>query len=333
MESNTKSRPLVSIVMATYNGERFLREQLDSIIDQSYSNLEIIIQDDGSSDETCTIVKSYAARDPRLRFFQNDETLGIIQNFIDLLSKTSGKYIAISDQDDIWELKKIELLLNHIGNSSLIYTDSILIDQLGNQTGETLLQNLRLAPKTGKGLLDLLTENTVSGHACFFLKSIVPSVLSNRYETWGDNMMYDQLIAVCASMINGVKYFETPLTYHRIHDDNSHNSNIRIKIHSESNGDRLRLGFFKRKKQRVLRKIEAAESRLALLKNPLIKNLLNSHLAFQQNSFSEHDTKKKFHCCFFNRTLYRQLVQVGINKVAAKKISRGKLHYIFFRLF
>jgi hypothetical protein len=140
--------------------------------------------------------------------------------------------------------------------------------------------------------------------------------------------MYDQLLAVSASLINGVKYFETPLTYHRIHDDNSHNSNIRIKIHSESNGDRLRLGFSKRKKQRVLRKIEAAESKLAL-----IKNLLNSSLVLQQNSFRKHNAEKKFHYCFFNRTLYRQLVQVGIDKVEAKKISRGKLHYIFFRFF
>jgi len=328
MESNTKSRPLVSIVMATYNGERFLREQLDSIISQSYSHLEIIIQDDGSSDETCTIVKSYAAKDPRIQFFQNEENLGILQNFYDLLSKASGKYIAISDQDDIWELKKIELLLNLIGNSSLIYTDSILIDQLGNQSGETLLQELGHAPKTGKGLLDLFTENTISGHSCIFSKSIVPSVLSNRYQTWGYNMMYDQLIGVCASLIDGVKYFETPLTYHRIHDKNSHNSNIRIKGHSKSNGDRPRLHYFKRKMQRVLRKIEAAESKLAL-----IKNLLNSHLVLQQNSFSHHNAEKKFHYCFFNRTLYRQLVKVGINKVAAKKISRGRLYYIFFRFF
>ncbi len=328
MESNTKSRPLVSIVMATYNGERFLREQLDSIIDQSYSHLEIIIQDDGSSDETCTIVKSYAARDPRIRFSQNDENLGINQNFYDLIDKARGEYIAISDQDDIWKPKKIELLLNLIENSSLIYTDSILIDQSGNRSGETLLQTLGHAPKTGKGLLDLLTENTVSGHACIFSKSIVPSVLSNRYETWGDNSMYDQLLAVSASLINGVKYFETPLTYHRIHDDNSHNSNIRIKGHSKSNGDRPRLHYFKRKMQRVRRKIEAAETKLAL-----IKNLLNCSLVLQQNSFSDHNAEKKFHYCFFNRTLYRQLVHIGIDKVEAKKISRGKLYYIFFRFF
>lgn len=327
--NNTQKQPLVSIVVATYNGERFLREQLDSIIGQSYSNLEIIIQDDGSSDETCTIINSYAAKDPRIRFFQNEENLGIIQNFYDLLSKTSGKYIAISDQDDIWELNKIELLLNLISNNSLVYTDSILIDNLGNQTGETLLQVLGHKPKMGKALLSLFSENTVSGHACMFSKSIVPVILSKRYETLGNNTMYDQLIAVIASLDGGVKYSETPLTYHRIHSNNHHNSNISKQVFSKSSSNnRPRLSFFKRKQRRVLLKIKNAKSKVAF-----IEHLLNSLLHLEKYSFGELNAQKKFQYCFFNRTLYRQLVHAGFNKIDAKKIARGRLHYIFFRFF
>lgn len=328
MESNTKSRPLVSIVMATYNGERFLREQLDSIISQSYSHLEIIIQDDGSSDETCTIVKSYAAKDPRIRFSQNDENLGILQNFCDLISKANGEYIAISDQDDIWKPEKIGLLLKHIGDNSLVYTDSILIDASGCQTGTTLLQTLGQRPRSSKGLLNLFAENTVSGHACMFSKSIAPSILSNRYDKCFEHIMYDQFIAALASLIDGVKYLEAPLTLHRIHDRNSHNRNIDRQNNSKSSDGRSSPAFFKRKKQRALLKIEAAKSKLILM-----KKISDKYLPSNQNPFVDHDVEKVFHYCFFNRQLYRRLLEVGIDKVDAKAVSKGRLYFLFFKVF
>ena len=106
MSDHISDSPLVSIVMGTYNGQEFLCQQIDSIIGQSYSNLEIVIQDDGSSDETCNIVRRYASKDTRIRFFQNKENLGINQNFYDLIDKARGDYIAISDQDDIWKPNK-----------------------------------------------------------------------------------------------------------------------------------------------------------------------------------------------------------------------------------
>jgi len=146
------AKALVSIVMATYNGQDFLCQQIDSIIGQSYSNLEIIIQDDGSSDGTCNIVRRYALKDSRIQFFKNKENLGIVQNFYDLIDKATGEYIAISDQDDIWKPNKIEFLINHIGIHSLIYSDSQLIDQSGDQTGKTLLETLGHIPKSGRML-------------------------------------------------------------------------------------------------------------------------------------------------------------------------------------
>lgn len=92
----------VSIVMCTYNGEQFLREQLDSILAQTYPIHELIIQDDCSTDHTADIVREYARQYPFIRFHANISNLGFNRNFQDALSKAEGDYIAIADQDDIW---------------------------------------------------------------------------------------------------------------------------------------------------------------------------------------------------------------------------------------
>src|SRR4051812_38033424 len=100
--------PLISIALCTYNGERFVESQLLSLIKQTYLNLEIIIVDDCSTDNTLNIIAGYAAKDNRIKYWKNDLNLGFNQNFQKALSLTSGEFIAISDQDDIWHETKIE---------------------------------------------------------------------------------------------------------------------------------------------------------------------------------------------------------------------------------
>ena len=317
------TKPLVSIVMATYNGQDFLCQQIDSIISQSYSNLEKIIQDDGSSDETCNIVRRYASKDSRIQFFQNKENLGIVQNFYDLINKATGEYIAISDQDDIWKPNKIESLINHIGIHSLIYSDSQLIDQSGDQTGKTLLETLGHIPKSGKMLFSCLTENTVSGHACLFSKSIAPAILKHRNEPCFKAYMYDMCIALIASLNNGVHYYKTPLTYHRIHDRNSWNHSIgKTKISSK-------LSIVERKRRRIDKKIQIARERLAFAL--VVLDIIPSQDGSASKVISH--AKAKFDHCFFNWQLYHLMMRVGLNRNDAKSISKGRLYYLFFRIF
>ena len=116
------NKPLVSVVMATYNGERFIAEQLESILTQTYSNLEIIIVDDRSTDQSYTILESYAAKDTRIRLFRNEQNLGYVKNFEKGLSLAGGVYIAPSDQDDIWLPHKITTLVNHINDNTIVYS-------------------------------------------------------------------------------------------------------------------------------------------------------------------------------------------------------------------
>ena len=109
----------VSIVLCTYNGAKYLSEQLESILAQTYPLHEIIIQDDNSTDETVDIIHDYARKYSLIKFFENNSAHGVNGNFISAMQRATGDYIAISDQDDIWETDKIENQMKSIGKNLL----------------------------------------------------------------------------------------------------------------------------------------------------------------------------------------------------------------------
>ena len=102
---------LVSIVMATYNGEKYLLRQLDSILQQTYQHIELIVVDDASTDGTLSILEEYAALDDRIHVFPAEMNLGLVANFERGLRLAKVDFIALSDQDDIFRKDKIEILL------------------------------------------------------------------------------------------------------------------------------------------------------------------------------------------------------------------------------
>lgn len=106
----------ISIVMCTFNGAKYVREQIDSLLAQTCPASEIIIQDDGSTDDTWKILTEYAQKVPAIRLFHNGGRHGINGNFMSALRKAKGDFIAICDQDDIWEKDKLETQLKAIGN-------------------------------------------------------------------------------------------------------------------------------------------------------------------------------------------------------------------------
>src|SRR5215210_4494281 len=121
--------PLVSIVIATYNGERFLRPQLDSLLQQTYSNIEIIAVDDCSSDNTLDILKEYQKKHKNFQVYKNEKNIGLIKNFEKGIVLSKGDYISICDQDDIWHLHKISRMMSEIGDCCMVYCDSEIIDE------------------------------------------------------------------------------------------------------------------------------------------------------------------------------------------------------------
>ena len=124
---------MISIAMTTYNGEKYLREQLDSILNQTYKDFELIICDDCSTDSTVQIIKSYI--DPRIKLFINEKNLGFKKNFEKAIKLCTGDYIALSDQDDIWEKDHLKNLYDNINNANLICGNNLLINAEGIATG------------------------------------------------------------------------------------------------------------------------------------------------------------------------------------------------------
>ena len=105
---------MISIAMATYNGAEFVAEQIESILMQTYTDFELIISDDCSKDNTVEILNQFASKDKRIKVIVNEKNLGFKKNFEKIISLCKGDYIAFCDQDDIWTLDHLEILLNEI---------------------------------------------------------------------------------------------------------------------------------------------------------------------------------------------------------------------------
>jgi len=108
---------MISIAMTAYNGEKYIREQLDSILAQTEDDFEVVICDDASTDSTLSILKEYEKKDNRFRIYENEGNLGYRENFNKAVSLCKGDFIAFSDQDDIWLPHHLQTLRENIGEN------------------------------------------------------------------------------------------------------------------------------------------------------------------------------------------------------------------------
>jgi glycosyltransferase involved in cell wall biosynthesis len=202
------SNPLVSIPVVVYNSESFLKKQLDSLINQTYKNIEIIVCDDCSTDNSLAIIKEYELF-PNFTCHRNEKNLGVIKNGEKALSLCNGEYIAGCDHDDIWVENKIEILVNNIGNHTLIYSNSEMIDENDN----LLKENWNLKKISGKCYKLLILQNFVPGHTLMFKKDILKDILPLP-------QIYlhpDWWFAFVASSIGEIKHLDQTLLYYRQH--------------------------------------------------------------------------------------------------------------------
>ncbi|MDR6942697.1 glycosyltransferase family 2 protein [Mucilaginibacter pocheonensis] len=201
---------LVSVALCTYNGEKYLKEQLESIINQVYENLEIIIVDDCSTDKTFSIASEYAAADPRIKCFRNESNLGFNKNFEQAINLTTGDFIAISDQDDIWLDTKIQDLLDNIKDNWMVFSNSVYINANGAEIDKKLLNNFSFENGNYK---NLLLGNFVTGHTSLisrdFLKYVLPFPPTGYYDRW---------MGFVAIYHHKLTYLDKVLTKYRIHD-------------------------------------------------------------------------------------------------------------------
>jgi glycosyltransferase involved in cell wall biosynthesis len=195
-----KKEKLISIIMATYNGEKYINTQLDSIINQTYKNIEIIIVDDLSNDNTVELVKKYISKHKNIRLYINQKNLGYIKNFEKGSKKANGDFIAFSDQDDFWIPNKLERLMSEIGNHDVIYCDSELVDENLNSLHENISKNHNFISSSNP--INFAIKNCVSGHAMLIKKEL----LNSSYE-FPELIPHDWWLTFLAASKNGVVFF------------------------------------------------------------------------------------------------------------------------------
>ncbi|MEP6513799.1 MAG: glycosyltransferase family 2 protein, partial [Parafilimonas sp.] len=161
----------ISVIMATYNGERFIEQQLQSIITQLPLDSEIIISDDGSADATIQVIKNF--KDTRIKIIENHKRKGTVFNFENGLKHTSGDIIFLSDQDDVWLPDKVETVKKYLQEYDLVMSDCKIVDE----TLEVLQDSLFASLQSGKGFLKNLISNTYMGCCMAFKKDLLKLAL------------------------------------------------------------------------------------------------------------------------------------------------------------
>ena len=204
---------LVSIVLATYNGQAFLEKQLESLFKQTYKNIEIIAVDDCSKDRTVEILQDHAKKHPNMRVFVNDQNLGFIKNFEKGCSLSSGDLIALCDQDDYWDESKIEKMAANIGDHSIIYSDSLVCDENLQPTGIKISDLVNF--KSWNNCLQLAVFCRIYAHAMVFKRSFF-----NQAVPFLDVIPPDWWLPFLSTFHGGMKYFPEPLILYRQHAGN-----------------------------------------------------------------------------------------------------------------
>ena len=206
--SHREGTALVSIVLCTYNGGRYLQEQLDSLIAQTYPVHEIIIQDDGSSDNTIQIATDYASRHENIHLSINTGKHGINSNFFSAFQKVTGDFIAICDQDDIWEPDKIANQVNAIGDRLMCSCHS----QAFSDDGSFAHYDSRMP---NYNLYRLLFINEIPGHTILMRKELLQLLPKEGCEIMYQTRMYDIILALVAAAHDSIAFVDKALVRHR----------------------------------------------------------------------------------------------------------------------
>lgn len=204
----------VSVAMAVYNGEKYLKQQLDSILPQLGRQDEVVISDDGSTDDTIKIIKAYQADDARIRLISGPR-LGIKQNIAHAAGQTAGRYIFLSDQDDVWKPDKVRRVLDvfrekkcHVVVHDCIVTNADLT--------QVLYPSFFAYRGYGAGMWRNIWKNKYIGCCMAFERGLLPFILPIP----DDIQMHDQWIGVINDRHRGgCVFLKEPLLYYRRHEE------------------------------------------------------------------------------------------------------------------
>lgn len=219
----------ISVALATFNGEHFIEEQLESIINQLTLGDEIIVSDDGSTDKTLDIIKKYQKECSFIKLLKNESHHGVIGNFENALTHCKNKYIFLSDQDDIWSPNKKKSVISLLKNGSTLVLHNANI--LNESTSS--IENYDMYKKLGfsTNIISVLLKNPYIGCCMAFKKELLDVCLPFPKENLIN--IHDWWIGLCAILTGKCSYSNEKLITYRIHSNNTlgfHKTSFLFKI-------------------------------------------------------------------------------------------------------
>lgn len=211
----------VAVLLSTYNGEKYLKAQIESILSQTGVNVKLYIRDDGSVDDTLDILDRYSANtNVCILNSESDENLGPAMSFMKLIDEISGteEYYAFADQDDVWKKEKLSRAVKMLGSAKrpkLYASNQTLVDSEMNSLGS------RYDKRVPTDLFNIIDKNYLAGCTMVMTKALFQKIKDNRQPTeLIKSRMHDTWVASVAACIGSIIYDEESYIYYRQHDDN-----------------------------------------------------------------------------------------------------------------
>lgn len=218
-------RPLISVAMCTYNGAKFVTEQLESIQNQTLLPDELVVCDDGSTDNTIALVEQFGKNAPfPVRIFQNEHKLGVTKNFEKALTACQGDLLFLADQDDYWLPEKVAHLSKAFSENpsvNVVFSDALLVDEYTHSLQKHFWDVVRFGPhqqeqwKQGRSIEVLLVGNRVAGCTMAVRKSFVNAILPFPSDI--SEFLHDTWMAFVASLLNQIVFIPKVLIQYRQH--------------------------------------------------------------------------------------------------------------------
>ena len=203
---------MISVCIATYNGERYIKEQLESILKQIRENDEVIISDDGSKDRTKAIIDEIA--DKRVHYYINRGRHGFTHNFENALRNAKGDYIFLSDQDDIWMDNKVNRVMKALESADFVTHDCITVDAQMNVISKSRFQDFHVK----SGFLNHFIRSRYLGCCMAFNRKILDAIVPFPKNDF--LVEHDIWIAAVAFLYFKAKVLREQLIYYRRHGNN-----------------------------------------------------------------------------------------------------------------
>lgn len=305
----------ISVALCTYNGEKYLKDQIDSILQQTRAVDEIVVCDDGSTDKTIAILQEYSSNYPSIfKIHRNEINLRSVKNFEKAITLCTGEIIFLCDQDDVWEQNKVETILDYFHTHSdiqALFTNGFIIDEYSKAIETYTVWDAPKFIKEKGNKVDhykILTHlgNYATGASMAFKKQLKEQILPFPII---ENFHHDEWIAIVAAKNKALGYIPTPLFSYRCHQNQQVGGIFYAK---DENG-----------KAAILRKYET-ERELKTFKD------------FKTQYRSYRDKENKFSIYLKNHTqpiLFEILESLKISKQTLEKNTKEKnlLFYLFFK--